>query len=251
MCDHSPPESLFSPLASRSMQMGRDAGTPLVPSSPFKNYTVVSSKATEENREEFEAELTEDINNNLADTSVVPSAAIDDSSVHNLQETMPSTDTTTMRKEELEAKLAEATDDICELINCGMQILSKKEGIELKLLEAIATIQALGEQLQDTKQALADKDAELVNVKKNTKQALANKDAELDKLGSFYEGEKVHVYWLEHSKVTTGLAELWNGEILKVGPNDNYVIRFRRNPRDSEYWDEVWHETAIRRGWNE
>ena len=80
---------------------------------------------------------------------------------------------------------------------------------------------------------------------------IANRDAVLDKLGPFNEGEKVHVFWLEHSKVETDLAELWNGKILRVRPNDNYVIRFRRNPRDSEYWDEVWHETAIRRGWLE
>lgn len=250
MSDHSPPETPPSPLAPRSLQIGIES-TPFVPSSAIKNHVVVSSKTTEKNKEEFEAELTRDVIDDLADTSFEPSAAIDDSSVH-LQETMPSTDATTMTKEEfLEAKLDEVTADVRELIYCGLQILSEKEGIKLKLLEANATAQ---EELANKDAVIANKIAELVDknaVIANKDTVIANRDAVLDKLGPFNEGEKVHVFWLEHSEVETGLAELWNGKILRVRPNDNYVIRFRRNPRDSEYWDEVWHETAIRRGWLE
>ena len=264
MSDHSPPETPPSPLAPRSLQIGIES-TPFVPSSAIKNHVVVSSKTTEKNKEEFEAELTRDVIDDLADTSFEPSAAIDDSSVH-LQETMPSTDATTMTKEEfLEAKLDEVTADVRELIYCGLQILSEKEGIELKLLEANATAQ---EELANKDAVIANKDTVIANrdaviankiaeladknaVIANKDTVIANRDAVLDKLGPFNEGEKVHVFWLEHSEVETGLAELWNGKILRVRPNDNYVITFRRNPRDSEYWDEVWHETAIRRGWLE
>ncbi|GFH58447.1 hypothetical protein CTEN210_14923 [Chaetoceros tenuissimus] len=190
MSNHSPPETPPSPLDPTCFNMG-DASTPTEHSDVI-THAVFSSKTTEENKEEFEAELTEDVNGDLVDAPVEASPAINDSSVH-LQETMPSTNGTAMTKEELEAKLAEVTADNEIAILCALlaesraqtvearaqTVEAQKEVIELKLTQAKATVQALREQLQEANQALADKDAELVNVKQDTEQALADKDAEL------------------------------------------------------------------------
>ncbi|GFH58480.1 predicted protein [Chaetoceros tenuissimus] len=128
MSDRSrPPETPPSPLDPLTIQMGIEGTTPIVPSSVFKNHVVISSKTTEENKEEFEAELTRDVNGDLADTSIEPISVINDLTTKEKEELEDEADepllTTT---EDVNDNLADTSAEPSSVIN-GLTTKEKEE----------------------------------------------------------------------------------------------------------------------------